>query len=628
MKKIFSSVVILIFFFSAILSYAQTNKNFSFRPEKPKVGETISITYNPAGSKLEKAENVSMIVHAYGKTIYYTDEIELKKSGNDWTGDFSAADTSAGVVLRFTDGTEYDNNGSKCFPIRFYGNDGKFVKYASVGLAGGYLNWFGAFQINPDAETAFKLFEEEFTLNPQLKKGFLTQYYSAFSKVDKDKAVEFLKIETENYEKTLTQSLEDLSFLLDIYTTQKLKDKAEKTRALILEKYPTSMQAEMLKFQEVYSMKDPAKKSELAGKFKDQFPNSQYITYLFPDPTQALIQAGKYEEAYDAIKKNPKAASGLYNALAWAMYEKDVNLPLAKEAAAKGIGLVDAEAQTSSAKRPPYYSESQWKKLMQSSGYAIIDTYGAILLKLGENAEALKYMTQAFEMDGGKSADVNERYAQALLSNGKTAEAMENLEKFISNGKGTAGMKEMLKQTYVKSKGSDSGFDNYLTTLESKAKKSAQEEMKKKMINEPAPKFTLVGLDGKKVSLKELKGKTVIIDFWATWCGPCKVSFPGMQKAVDKFANDPNVKFLFINTWENNVDDKKKNAEDFIKQNKYTFHVLLDNDNKVIESYKVNGIPTKFIIDKDGNIRFKSVGFDGNADGLVEELSTMIAMLK
>ena len=72
----------------------------------------------------------------------------------------------------------------------------------------------------------------------------------------------------------------------------------------------------------------------------------------------------------------------------------------------------------------------------------------------------------------------------------------------------------------------------------------------------------------------------------------------------------------------------KKNAQDFITQNKYTFHVLLDNDNKVIESYKVNGIPTKFIIDKDGNIRFKSVGFDGNADGLVEELSTMIAMLK
>jgi len=628
MKKILSSVTILIFFFCTTLSNAQTSKNFSFKPEKPKAGEKIIVTYNPEGSKLLTSTKISMLIHAYGKFINYSDEINLQKEGKTWKGEFAAADTCAGVVLRFTDGTEYDNNGSKCFPIRFYGKDGKLAKYASGGLATGYINWFSAFELDPDPETALKLFREEFESNPSTRKDFLMLFNYAYTKVDKEKAAEFMKKEIENYEKTLSQSEEDLGFLMQLYINQKMKEKADKTKELILEKYPAGKQAEMIKFQEVYGTKDAVKKSELANKFKEQFPNSQYITYLFPDPTQALIQAGKYEEAYEAIKKNPKAASGLYNNLAWAMYEKNVNLPLAKEVASKGIGLVDTEAQTTSAKRPPYYSESQWKKLAQSSNYAIIDTYGAILLKLGEKEEALKYMTKAYDLDGGKSADVNERYAQALLLNGKFEEASKDLEKFISSGKGTTSMKEILKQTYVKTKGSDSGFDNYLSALESDAKKSALDEMKKKMINEPAPKFTLVDLDGKKVSLEELKGKTVIIDFWATWCGPCKASFPGMQKTVEKFANDPNVKFLFINTWENNVDDKKKNAEDFIKQNKYTFHVLLDNDNKVIESYKVSGIPTKFIIDKDGNIRFKSVGFDGNADGLVEELSTMIAMLK
>ena len=628
MKRILLSTAILVLFFSVTLINAQANKNFSFKPEKPKAGEKITVTYNPDGSKLANATNVTMLIHAYGKIIYYSDEVVLQKEGKVWKGTFAAADTCAGVVLRFTDGTEYDNNGSKCFPVRFYGKDGKLAKYASGGLATGYINWFGAFDIDSDPETALKLFQEEFESNPSSKRDFLMMYNYAYTKVDKEKAVEFMKKEIENYEKTLSQSEEDLGFLMQLYNNQKMKEKADKTKELILEKYPTGKQAEMIKFQEAYGMKDAAKKSEVANKFKELFPGSPYITYLFPDPSQTLIQAGKYEEAYDAIKNNPKAASGLYNNLAWAMFEKNVNLPLAKEVASKGIGLVDAEAQASLAKRSPYYSESQWKKIMKSSSYAIVDTYGAILLKLGENAEALKYTTQAFEMDGGRTADVNERYAQALLSNGKFDDAKNNLEKFISSGKGTAGMKEMLKQTYVKSKGSESGFDSYLSALESDAKKSALDEIKKKMISEPAPKFTLVDLDGKKVSLEGLKGKTVIIDFWATWCGPCKASFPGMQKTVEKFANDPNVKFLFINTWENNVDDKKKNAQDFITQNKYTFHVLLDNDNKVIESYKVNGIPTKFIIDKDGNIRFKSVGFDGNTDGLVEELSTMIAMLK
>jgi len=116
------------------------------------------------------------------------------------------------------------------------------------------------------------------------------------------------------------------------------------------------------------------------------------------------------------------------------------------------------------------------------------------------------------------------------------------------------------------------------------------------------------------------------LDFWATWCGPCKASFPGMQKAVQKYANNNNVKFLFVNAWEN-VSDKKKNAEDFIKKNKYPFQVLLDEQNKVIDSYKVSGIPTKFIIDKAGNIRFMKVGFSGNTDQMVDEISQMISMV-
>ena len=159
MKKILSSAAVLIFFFNAALSIAQTNKDFSFTPEKPKAGEQITVTYNPDGSKLASATNVIMLIHTYGKNIYYSDEVALQKEGKSWKGTFAAADTCAGVVLRFTDGAEYDNNGTKCFPIRFYGADGKLAKYASAGLAVGYINWFGAFEFDPDPETALKFFQ-------------------------------------------------------------------------------------------------------------------------------------------------------------------------------------------------------------------------------------------------------------------------------------------------------------------------------------------------------------------------------------------------------------------------------------------------------------------------------------
>ena len=183
-----------------------------------------------------------------------------------------------------------------------------------------------------------------------------------------------------------------------------------------------------------------------------------------------------------------------------------------------------------------------------------------------------------------------------------------------------------MKEAYTK-KNKEAGFDAYIAKLERQSYLKMVEELKKSMMNEAAPQFGLLDLDGKKVNLQDLKNKVVVVDFWATWCGPCIKSFPGMQKMVTKYKDDPEVKFVFIDTWENG-DNKEKGASDFMTTNKYDFHVLMDNDNKVVESFKVSGIPTKFVVDKKGVTRFKSVGFGGSDDKLVSELTAMIDMAK
>lgn len=101
-----------------------------------------------------------------------------------------------------------------------------------------------------------------------------------------------------------------------------------------------------------------------------------------------------------------------------------------------------------------------------------------------------------------------------------------------------------------------------------------------------------------------------------------------MQKAQEKYQNDADVKFLFIDTWEK-VENPSDMVRKFIKENKYPFQVLLDTKSEaVVKKFKISGIPAKFIIDGQGNIRFKITGFNGSDEFAVQELSFMIEMAR
>ncbi len=281
-----------------------------------------------------------------------------------------------------------------------------------------------------------------------------------------------------------------------------------------------------------------------------------------------------------------------------------------------------------------------WKDSVGARGpaslYPVLLNMNATILYEEKNyEEAYIYQQKAYnETDSSRRIRLNEFLAKICLKLGKDQEAFEKLDELVRQGLLGTELKEDLQVLYKKVKG-DAGFDEYMATVEKAMTEKIKEDLEKKIMNEPAPAFTLTDVNGKPVSLESFRGKTVIVDFWATWCGPCIASFPAMQAAVNKYKNDPDVEFLFIHTREQ--DEQKMataKAAKFITDNNYSFNVLMDlkdpatGVNKVVTDFKVKGIPAKFVIDKNGNIRFAISGFSGGIDSTVEEIAVMIEMVQ
>jgi len=118
-----------------------------------------------------------------------------------------------------------------------------------------------------------------------------------------------------------------------------------------------------------------------------------------------------------------------------------------------------------------------------------------------------------------------------------------------------------------------------------------------------APVFSLEDLSGKKSELKQYRGKVVFLNFWATWCGPCKEEMPSMEELSKKFKEKDFV-FLAISVDYAGI----KPVKEFIEKYRYTFPVLIDPKCKTLDLFEVKGIPTTFLVDKKGIIIGKAVG--------------------
>lgn len=140
-------------------------------------------------------------------------------------------------------------------------------------------------------------------------------------------------------------------------------------------------------------------------------------------------------------------------------------------------------------------------------------------------------------------------------------------------------------------------------------------------VGEPAPAFSGTTADGDVISLSDFKGKIVVLDFWASWCTPCKEEFPFLVRLHDKLKNR-NFTVLAIN-----VDTEVEKMQKFLAQQELAadFPMIHDSEGKIPPVYAVEGMPTTVLIDQNGIIRYRHTGFkEADKNVIIREIKSLL----
>lgn len=631
------------FVFTFLIAFSfctlKAQDNFFYSPANPKPGDLITFTYIPSRLFKGQPTGIEAIISISTATNSSIDNIRLRKNGNRYTGNIQTQPGDCFIYFGFFNNGLFDND-DKGYHIILKENN-RPVKWAYWGLTKYWLEGFQWLKDNNVAQKnsaskalALNALSEEINNNLEAIDVLFDTYISLLKKNGReDTAKELInaKIKTILEKELITE--DQYIILQNLFRSINMPEKADSYYALQKEKFPQGAWYYNDLRRKFRNEKDPKKMFDLLFQYRKSGTElSGWENYIIAaclrkkswDTVKIVFDQYTSKDSFSLNMQYVWVANTIVSDKVKEMYDYGIELTSKAMSYFKNATLKKPKIL------PPLTTSKMWYERAKNEYAEALNVHAKILFLQNLFSKADKYVSTALRYKKEVMQPLSDVYSTYALIKEKMMDhklLKIELEAKIKEGLNSPIVDSVLKRIYKENSKNDEAFVRYLNMLKNNNYNQAVTILKKTKLNESAPLFSLYNIQGNEVKLSSFKGKVVLLDFWYTKCGPCLQLFPLMKKLMNKYKNDTTVVFLYINS--NETERPRHQAvKEFLASNNYSFETLIDDDDSVSQRYGIKGFPTKIVINKSGNISFRSVGTSFNEVAFMNEMSAMIELAK
>lgn len=619
MKAFIISFLFHVFFSSC---FAQNGSKLILIDFELKPGHENVFEYYPVPN-LTLPDKIAASILYQNNGNFHNKIIEANKTGNKYQFSFNAPDSISVIIIGIVDNRQNLANSSPLLAIKktvldnnngngfiYYSNRNKNKQRAESNLVlADLLETKAEYCVDIKTSNSYllQLYEEAYKVNPTLKKeSSYVNYLSVLYDLKKDSVK---KILLDYASLTLKTRKEESKWrnAIRIYSWLKMEDEVKKLNTNILLAFPIGELAKVEYWNDFYKAKDYNEKSILrlmkdyVQKFNDSTPASKDKFYYKLVTLSVADSNWKELFKYEDLIDDQFGLNYIYNKLSLKLSGEELdslgtNLEIAKILSKKAVDFAEVKLTV---------AEQSNEELEDAQGQynRYVNTYALILYKLGQFDSAFYYQDLIYQQINALNTAGFERYVAYAEKVKGLRFSKDILEGLLLKGINSNTLEKQLASIYKQLNISTDEFEKLQKNADSLFWKNNEAAIKAKYGTIKASDFILTNMSNETVSLSSLTNKVVVLDFWANWCSPCKAAFPMMKRLIEKYKNYNDIVFLFIDVWEGGAPQLNlEKTKLYMADKKYPFNVLFDVNNKVVADYKITGIPTKVIINKQGEI--------------------------